>query len=106
MRRPLFRGVGGGLTQVVHLDGALPLTLGASRRYPPFEPLPGREGLMAACTMCPNEIAEPRQIVAPHTLTCSPACAQERDRWRKRQAARRQRQRQKDARAEAREATG
>ena len=35
---------------------------------------------MAACTMCPNEIAEPRQIVAPHTLTCSPACAQERDR--------------------------
>ena len=61
---------------------------------------------MAACTMCPLEIAEPRQIVAPHTLTCSPACARERDLWRKRQAAKRQRQRQKAARAEAREADG
>ena len=35
-------------------------------------------------------------LVAPHTLTCSPACARERDLWRKRQA----------ARAAAREATG
>ena len=40
-------------------------------------------------------------LVAPHTLTCSPACARERDLrerdlWRKRQA----------LRAEAREATG
>ena len=61
---------------------------------------------MAACTMCSEEIAEPRQIVAPHTLTCRPACARERDLWRKRQAARRQRQRQKAARAEAREAEG
>ena len=33
-------------------------------------------------TMCSDEIAEPRQIVAPHTLTCSPACARERDLWR------------------------
>ena len=66
----------------------------------------GREGLMAACTMCSEEIAEPRQIVAPHTLTCSPACARERDLWRKRQAARRQRQRQKAARAAAREVAG
>ena len=31
---------------------------------------------MAAFTMCSEEIAEPRQIVAPHTLTCSPAWSQ------------------------------
>ena len=84
----------GGLTQVVHLDGAHSFD-GVARRAEPsiLATTHGRAGLMAACTMCSDEIAEPRHLSRPvgrNTLTCSaPACAREAsDLWRKRQAAR------------------
>ena len=33
------------------------------------------------CTMCSKPIPEPRLLVVPHTLTCSPECARERTLW-------------------------
>ena len=48
------------------------------------------------CSMCPKPIPEPRLLVVPHTLTCSPECSRER--------AKLQRQRRKAANAAKREA--
>ena len=49
--------------------------------------------------MCPKPIPEPRRLVVPHTLTCSPECSGERIRWRSRERAKLQRQRRKAANA-------
>ena len=54
--------------------------------------------------MCPKPIPEPRLLVVPHTLTCSPECSRERIRWRSRERAKLQRQRRKAANAAKREA--
>ena len=53
--------------------------------------------------MCPNPIPEPRRLVVPHTLTCSPECSHERLRWRSRERAKLQRKRQQAAKAAERE---
>ena len=64
----------------MHLDGAHAFAgAGASGATLDLDHCPGRAGLMAACTMCSDEIAEPRHLSPPHTLTCSPACARERE---------------------------
>ena len=42
---------------------------------------------MKKCTMCGEAIPEPRLLAIPFTLTCSAACARQRDLWGKRQAA-------------------
>ena len=54
---------------------------------------------MRKCTMCGEAIPEPRLLAIPFTLTCSAACARQRDLWRKRKAAKRARERRKAARA-------
>ena len=51
------------------------------------------------CTMCPNEIPQPRLDMMSTVVTCSRECAAERVLWRKRQGAKRARERQKAARA-------
>ena len=56
------------------------------------------------CSMCPKPIPEPRLLVVPYTLTCSPECSRERIRWRSRERAKLQRQRRKAANAAKREA--
>ena len=51
------------------------------------------------CSMCTEPIPEPRLLVVPHTLTCSPECSHQRIRWRSRERAKLQRQRRKAANA-------
>ena len=51
------------------------------------------------CSMCTEPIPEPRRLVVPHTLTCSPECSRQRIRWRSRERAKLQRQRRKAANA-------
>ena len=53
--------------------------------------------------MCPKPIPEPRLLVVPHTLTCSPECSRERIRWRSRERAKLQRKRRKAANAAKRQ---
>ena len=53
--------------------------------------------------MCSKPIPEPRLLVVPHTLTCSPECSGERIRWRSRERAKLQRQRRKAANAAKRQ---
>ena len=55
------------------------------------------------CSMCTEPIPEPRLLVVPHTLTCSPECSHQRIRWRSRERAKLQRQRRKAANAANRE---
>ena len=55
------------------------------------------------CSMCSKPIPEPRRLVVPHTLTCSPECSGERIRWRSRERAKLQRQRRKAANAAKRQ---
>ena len=45
------------------------------------------------CTMCPNEIPQPRLDMMSTVVTCSRECAAERVGWRKRQGAKRARER-------------
>ena len=55
------------------------------------------------CSMCPKPIPEPRLLVVPHTLTCSPECSRQRIQWRSRERAKLQRQRRKAANAAKRQ---
>ena len=54
--------------------------------------------------MCPKPIPEPRRLVVPSTVTCSPECSRQRKLWLSREGAKRQRQRIKAANAAKREA--
>ena len=56
------------------------------------------------CSMCPKPIPEPRRLVVPSTVTCSPECSRQRKLWLSREGAKRQRQRIKAANAAKREA--
>ena len=56
------------------------------------------------CSMCQKPIPEPRRLVVPSTVTCSPECSRQRKLWLSREGAKRQRQRIKAANAAKREA--
>ena len=56
------------------------------------------------CSMCPKPIPEPRRLVVPSTVTCSPECSRQRKLWLSREGAKRQRQRIKAANTAKREA--
>ena len=73
------------------------LGLGASGLIPVYHRL-------MKCSMCPKPIPEPRRLVVPSTVTCSPECSRQRKLWLSREGAKRQRQRIKAANAAKREA--